>query len=98
MRLDTSCWKKEKKTRTPDFIKHRFHPDNPVRTSNSSASDGDSILQEDLNNVIATGANVDVQFKMVDKIPGLTVIRTTSTRSCTPTAMKTRARMKKRLD
>ena len=85
---------KKKKRSVPDFIERRFPPDHPVRTSNSSESDGDSTSEEDLNTVVPTGANVDVQFKMVDNTPGLTV-RTRSTRSWTPIATRTRARMKK---
>ena len=85
---------KKKKRCVPDFIKRRFPPDHPVRTSNSSESDGDSTSEEDLNTVIPNGANVNVQFKMVDNTPGLTV-RTRSTRSWTPIATRTRARLKK---
>ena len=47
-----------------------------------------------LNLMMTTGANVDVQFKTVDSTPGLTV-RTRSTRSWTPIATRTKARMKK---
>ena len=64
---------KKKKRCVPDFIKCRFPPDHPVCTSNSPKSDDDSTSEEDLNTVVPTGASVDVQFKMVDNTPGLTV-------------------------
>ena len=84
----------KKKRCVPDFIKRRFPPDHPVRTSNSFESDGNSTSEEDLNTVIPNGTNVDVQFKMVDNTAGLTV-RNRSTRSWTPIARRTRARLKK---
>ena len=85
---------KKKRRCVPDFIKRKFPPDHPIRTANSSESDSDSTSEEDLDTVIPTGPNVDVQFKMVDNTPGLAV-RTRSTRTWTPIATRTRARLKK---
>ena len=50
-----------KKKRRVDFL----------MTIPSTESDSDSTSEENLNTVIATGANVDVHFSMVDKTPGL---------------------------
>ena len=44
---------------------------------------------------ISTGANVNIQFKMVDNPRLQLTVRARSTRSWTPIAMRTRARMKK---
>ena len=85
---------KKKKRCIPDFIKRRFPPDHPVRTSNSPKSDDDSTSEKDLNTVVPTGAIVDVQLKMVDNTSGRTV-RTRSSRSWMPIATRTRAKMKK---
>ena len=92
---DESGWTpvvgKKKRRHVPDRIKRRFPPDHPIHTTNSG---NDSTSEEDLDAVIPTGANVDVQFKVVDNTPGLTV-RTRNTRTWTPIATRTRARLKK---
>ena len=76
------------------FLKRRFPPDHPVHTTNSPESGNDYTSKEDLDAVIPTVANV--QFKVVDNAPGLTIRTVTrNTRTWTPIATRTRARLKK---
>ena len=84
---------RKKRRRVPDYIKRIFSPDHPIPNTNLSEFDSDSTSDDqDLNTVIPTGANVEVHFKMIDNTPGQ-AISTRSTRSWTPVAARTRAKL-----
>ena len=84
---------RKKRRHIPDYIKRRFPRDHPVHNP-SSGSESD---EQDLDNVIpSAGCNptVNVNYKMIDNISGLSV-KTRCTKSWTPVAARTRARVKK---
>ena len=76
----------------PDYIKRHFLPDHPVHNQPSQESD-ESGSERDLDDVLPTGSNVRVDYKMSDNTPGL-IIQTRCTREWTPVATRTRARLK----
>ena len=85
--------RRKKRGHVSDYLRCRFPPDHAVHHSNSSESDSDSVSNDlDLGDMIPAGANVDVHFKLIDGTPGLAV-RTRNTRSWTPIAARTRARL-----
>ena len=85
--------RRKKRGHVSDYLRYRFPPDHAVHHSNSSESDSDSVSNDlDLGDMIPAGANVDVHFKLIDGTPGLAV-RTRNTRSWTPIAARTRARL-----
>lgn len=85
--------RKRKYAPVPNFIRRRFPPDHPIRQQNGSAdSDTDSGSECDLCSVIPSNST-NVQYSEVDGTPGLS-IWTSRTRSWTPIAARTRARLK----
>ena len=85
---------RKKKRTIPDYIKRRFPRDHPIHKQESDAeSESD---EQDLDNVIPgpAGGKVNIEYRMVDNIPGLS-IKTRNTQSWTPVAARTRARLRK---
>ena len=94
---DESSWtpvvgRRQKRRPVPDFVQRRFPPGHSIHHLSSDSDSGSEDL--DLDTVIPTGANLDVQFTAIENIPGLTV-KTRNTQSWTPIATRTRARLKK---
>ena len=94
---DESSWtpvvgRRQKRRPVPNFVRHRFPPGHPIHHLSSDSDSGSDDL--DLDTVIPTGANMDVQFTAIENTPGLTV-KTRNTQSWTPIATRTRARLKK---
>ena len=81
--------KRKKRGRVPCFVRRRFPSDHQIQDNSSSDSGSSSDL--DLDNVIPSGV-ADVQYKVVDGKPGLSV-STRKTNAWTPIAARTRARM-----
>ena len=81
--------KRKKRGHVPCFVRRRFPSDHQIQDSSSSDSGSSSDL--DLDNVIPSGV-ADVQYKVVDGKPGLSV-STRKTYAWTPIAARTRARM-----
>ena len=76
-----------KKRTIPDYIKMQFPHDHPIHKQESDAeSESD---EQDLDNVIlgSAGGNVNIEYRMVDNIPGLS-IKTRNTQSWTPVAQR----------
>ena len=84
--------RRQKRRPVPDFVQCRFPPGHSIHHLSSDSDSGSEDL--DLDTVIPTGANLDVQFTAIENIPGLTV-KTRNTQSWTPIATRTRARLKK---
>ena len=85
--------RKRKNAPIPNFVRRRFPPNHSIHQRNAtSESDTDSGSERDLNTIIPP-ETVNVHYSEVDGIPGLSVW-TRSTRSWTPVAARTRARLK----
>ena len=70
---------RKRKRTIPSYIKRRFPPDHPIHKQESDA-ESNSSDEQDLDNVIPAGGNVNVEFAMVDNTPGLSIM-TRNTRS-----------------
>ena len=84
--------RRQKRRPVPDFVQRRFPPGHSIHHLSSDSDSGSEDL--DLDTVIPTGANLDVQFTAIENIPGLTV-KIWNTQSWTPIATRTRAGLKK---
>ena len=82
--------KQKKRGRVPCFVRRRFPRDHQIHQDNPSSDSGSS-SDLDLDDVIPSGV-ADVQYKVVDGKPGLSV-STRKTYAWTPIAARTRARM-----
>ena len=85
--------RKKKQVSVSSFVRQRFAPDHPIHQRDATSdSDSDSGSDVDLNNIIPSKP-ANVQYNEVDGTPGLS-IWTNKTRSWTPIAARTRARLK----
>ena len=85
--------RKKKQVPVSSFVRQRFAPDHPIHQRDATSdSDSDSGSDVDLNNIIPSNP-ANVQYNEVDGTPGLS-IWTNKTRSWTPIAARTRARLK----
>ena len=87
---------KKKKT-IPDYmyVKRRFPPDHPIHKQNNKSDAESESDKQDFHSVIPARGKADVEYVMVDSIPGLS-IQTRSIQSWTPVAARTRANLKKK--
>ena len=63
--------RRKKRRPVPNFVRRRFPPDHSIHNLSSDSDSGSEDI--DLDTVIPTGANKDVQFTAIENIPGLTV-------------------------
>ena len=85
--------RKKKQVPVSSFVRQRFAPGHPIHQRDATSdSDSDSGSDVDLNNIIPS-KSANVQYNEVDGTPGLS-IWTNKTRSWTPIAARTRARLK----
>ena len=84
---------KRKKHRIPHYVRRRFPPDHPIHRDHSESGDSDSGSDCNLDTIIPQSGAVNVHYNAIDGAPGLSVW-TSNTRSWTPVAARTRARLK----